>query len=478
MVPAALYLVLVAVIAAVLSGKRTYTMRQLRWFEGVLFGLTVMQFLNETYVGLFTEPFWLSMYAQRHPSEMSILGRQPSIFWMTLIIAYGTFVPNTGRRCAAVTTLMALAPLTLIGSVGMLQGQVPTRSLLLLLVEMVIWLGIGVAIAIYGSHKITVLREEAMAARKLGQYQLQRQLGAGGMGEVYLAEHVLLKRPCAVKVIRPEQAGDATTLQRFLREVQVTSTLTHPNTVQVFDYGQAEDGTVYYAMEYLTGLSLEDLVRVHGPLPPGRTIGVLRQLCGALAEAHGIGLIHRDIKPSNVILCSRGGVHDVAKLLDFGLVRTQAMAAHQVGLTQAGMVFGTPTYMSPEQAVGNDLDARSDIYSLGALAYFLLTGQPPFVRDSIVQVLAAHINEAITPPRTHRPTIPPDLEAVVLRCLAKNPDDRFADVASLEQALGACGAASDWMQSDAAVWWSVVPAQAADTRDGSRGTLRHNAMSS
>jgi serine/threonine-protein kinase len=241
--------------------------------------------------------------------------------------------------------------------------------------------------------------------------------------------------------------------------VQVTSTLTHPNTVQVFDYGQAEDGTVYYAMEYLTGLSLDDLVRVHGPLPPGRTIAVLRQLCGALAEAHGIGLIHRDIKPSNVILCNRGGVHDVAKLLDFGLVRMQAMEAQGVGLTQAGLIFGTPAYMSPEQAVGNDLDARSDIYSLGALAYFLLTGQPPFVRDSVVQVMAAHIGDAITPPRAHRATIPADLEAVVLRCLAKNPDDRFVDVASLEQALRACGAASDWMESDAVVWWDVVSAQ-------------------
>ena len=457
MAPAAIYLLLLAVIAAMLWGQRTYTLRQLRWFESVLFGLTVTHFLNETYAGLFAQPGWLVMYAQRHPAEMSILGRQPSVFWMALIIGYGTFVPNTGRRCAAVTSLMALAPLTLVGSVGLLEGQVPTRPLVLILVEMVIWLGIAVAIAIYGSHKITVLREEAMAARKLGQYQLKQQLGAGGMGEVYLAEHVLLKRPCAVKVIRPEQAGDPTTLQRFLREVQVTSTLTHPNTVQVFDYGQAEDGTVYYAMEYLTGLSLDDLVRAHGPLPPGRTIAVLRQLCGALAEAHGIGLIHRDIKPSNVILCSRGGVHDVAKLLDFGLVRMQS--TDDLGLTRQGLIFGTPTYMSPEQAVGTNLDARSDIYSLGALAYFLLTGQPPFRRDSVVQVLAAHIDEPVVAPRSCRPDVPEDLEAVVLRCLAKDPGERFPDAACLEQALRACGSAGDWIESDAAAWWAALPAR-------------------
>ena len=346
--------------------------------------------------------------------------------------------------------------LTVVGLAGFIQRAVPTQSLILFLVEMVIWLGTSVAIAIYGSHKITVLREEAMAARQLGQYQLKQRLGEGGMGEVYLAEHVLLKRPCAVKVIRPEQAGDPTMLQRFLREVQVTATLTHPNTVQVFDYGQASDGTVFYAMEYLTGLSLEQLVRLGGPLPAGRTISVLRQVCGALAEAHAIGLIHRDIKPSNVILCNRGGLHDVAKLLDFGLVRMQSTDALGAGLTQAGLIFGTPTYMSPEQAAGRNLDARSDIYSLGALAYFLVTGRPPFVHDSVVQVLAAHINEPVAPLRSRGPAVPQDLEAVVLRCLAKNPEERFPNVASLEQALRDCSAAGDWIESAAAAWWITL----------------------
>ena len=183
---------------------------------------------------------------------------------------------------------------------------------------------------------------------------------------------------------------------------------------------------------------------------------MLRQLCGALAEAHAIGLIHRDIKPSNVILCNRGGLHDVAKLLDFGLVRMQSTHALGAGLTQAGLIFGTPTYMSPEQATGRDLDARSDIYSLGALAYFLLTGQPPFVRDSVVQILAAHIKEPVAPLRSCRSDVHEDLEAVVLRCLAKDPEERFPDVARVEQALCACRSAGDWIESDAAAWWNAL----------------------
>ena len=307
---------------------------------------------------------------------------------------------------------MALAPLTVVGMAGFIQRAVPTQSLLLFLVEMVIWLGVSVAIAIYGSHKITVLREEAMAARQTRTVSVEATFGRGRHGRG------LPGRTRAAQAPLRSQGDPARTSGGCRRccsvssvKYQVTATLTHPNTVQVFDYGQASDGTVFYAMEYLTGLSLEQLVSPGGPLPAGRTICVLRQICGALGEAHAIGLIHRDIKPSNVILCNRGGVHDVAKLLDFGLVRMQSTDAVGVDLTRAGLIFGTPAYMSPEQAAGRNLDARSDIYSLGALAYFLVTGQPPFVRDSVVQVLAAHINEPVRSLRSRRPDVPQDLEA-------------------------------------------------------------------
>jgi tRNA A-37 threonylcarbamoyl transferase component Bud32 len=452
MIPGSAFIAFMTGMAAFLWRRRLFSLRQLRIVEGMVFGAIALFYLNETYIAVFVEPGWFSSYAQRHPMEMSILARQSAIIWLVHIIAYGTFIPNTGRRCAVVTSLMAASALATVAVAGRLH-HVDSRALSLYIGEMVMWMSVAVAMAVYGSQKITALREEALAARKLGQYQLKRRLGEGGMGEVYLAEHVLLRRPCAVKIIRPEQAGDARTLQRFLREVQATATLTHPNTIQVFDYGQAADGTMFYAMEYLTGLNLEELVGRQGPFSAARTIFVLRQLCGALGEAHAIGLIHRDIKPSNVILGSRGGRHDVAKLLDFGLVRMQSRDARDTRLTQAGLIFGTPAYMSPEQAAGHaNVDRRSDIYSLGALACFLLTGAPAFVRPTMAQTLAAHIDDPVTPLRTRVPSIPEDLDAVVLRCLRKRADERFADMAELECALAACRAADEWTQADAASW--------------------------
>src|SRR5205823_11209781 len=220
--------------------------------------------------------------------------------------------------------------------------------------------GMAVAIAIFGSYKISELQQEALQARKLGQYVLKRRLGKGGMGEVYLGEHVLLRRACAIKLIRPDQAGDRTNLSRFEREVKAMAALTHWNTVEIYDYGHAEDGTFYYVMEYLPGLSLQDLVERCGPLPPERAVHFLRQLCGALSEAHALGVIHRDLKPSNVIVGERGGVHDVAKLLDFGLVHCLGTCPGAERLTIQGTILGSPPYMAPEQARGrDDLDRKS-----------------------------------------------------------------------------------------------------------------------
>src|SRR5260370_20752200 len=200
------------------------------------------------------------------------------------------------------------------------------------------------------------------------------------MGEVCPGEHLLLRRPCAVKLIRPDRTTDTNSFLRFEGELQASASVTAANTVQVFDYGHTEDGTFYYAMEYLPGLNLEQLVKRHGPLPPERAVHLLRQTCGALQEAHAAGLIHRDIKPSNIITCERGGQHDVAKLLDFGLVLSHGLGGDVAGLTQEGAIAGTPAYMSPQQAdAKQDLDARSAIYSVCAVAHFLLTGQPPFV---------------------------------------------------------------------------------------------------
>ena len=241
--------------------------------------------------------------------------------------------------------------------------------------------------------------------------------------------------PARSRSSEPNKATDPHALARFHAEVRATAKLTHWNTVEIFDYGSTDDGTFYYVMEYLPGLSLAELVERHGPLPAERVIHLLEQTCDALAEAHSAGLIHRDIKPGNIFAAQRGGVYDVAKLLDFGLVKP-IMPTDGANLTVAGTITGSPLFMAPEQA-GSDHkpDARSDIYSLGAVAYYLLTGQPPFDSQNAIKVLVAHLHDRVVPPSQHRPEMPADLEAIVMRCLEKNPDDRFNDATSLGQCL-------------------------------------------
>jgi serine/threonine-protein kinase len=376
-----------------------------------------------------------------------------SLRWFALLVGYGAVIPNTWRRCTAVVTVLAISPLFLFAVLSLWMRPLPTDVAVTVLSVLALWIGVAVIVVVFTAYRIEVLGQQAAEAGKLGQYLLKQRLGSGGMGEVYLAEHLLLRRPCAVKLIRREQAGDPTYVQRFEREVRLTATLTHPNTIQVFDYGRTDDDTFYYVMEYLKSFSLEQMVSRHGPLPAGRAIYLLRQVCAALREAHAIGLLHRDIKPGNVLVCERGGEHDVIKLLDFGLVLPLTEGDGD-RLTQDAAIAGTPAYMSPEQAAGDEnLDARSDIYSVGALAYFLLSGHPPFVHPSAVKTLAAHLHEMPSRLTSSRPDIPGDLEATVLRCLAKNRANRFANAESLEAALAACGAAASWSSKEAATWW-------------------------
>jgi tRNA A-37 threonylcarbamoyl transferase component Bud32 len=465
--------------AGLLASRVPLSVPRLRLIEVVLFGVTAL-FFAWLQVSLDWHRRILEWAAPGHFENVQRLANsQNTLRWFALIVIYGTFVPNTWRRCAVIVGVLALTPLALMVAAPLLLGC--THLLACLgqsLLDSVILLGIASAIGIFGSYKISTLEKEAYAARQLGQYRLKERLGSGGMGEVYLGEHLLLRRRCAIKLIRPEQAGDPTTLERFGREVQAMAMLTHWNTVEVYDYGHADDGTFYYVMEYLPGLSLQDLVARHGPLPPERAVHFLRQVCAALREAHTLGIIHRDIKPSNVIASERGGVPDVAKLLDFGLVQCMDIACADARLTVQGTILGSPPFMSPEQALGKDsVDPRTDIYSVGALAYFLLTGQPPFVRETAMQILMAHVYEQVPPPSQLRPDIPPDLEAVILRCLEKDPAKRFPDAEALDEALTHCTSAGRWTRQDAAEWWHNVsskegtPDADGEARDSYQGMI-------
>lgn len=298
------------------------------------------------------------------------------------------------------------------------------------------------------------LQQATLAAKQLGQYSLEEKLGAGGMGTVYRAKHAMLRRPTAVKLLNVEQMSESA-IARFEREVQLTSSLTHPNTVSVFDYGRTPDGIFYYAMEYLDGLNLEDLVKRFGPVPESRLIYILKQACGALSEAHTAGMVHRDIKPANIFLTCRGGSHDFVKVLDFGLVKSLEVA-DQANLTNPNTVTGTPYYLSPEAVNHPDqVDARADVYALAAVGYFILTGTPVFSGSTVVDICMKHMKNTPESPSTRlgKP-VSEGLEALILRCLAKAPSDRPKDAAELLQGLESCVIQGKWTAVDATAWWA------------------------
>jgi serine/threonine-protein kinase len=445
-------IMVLATVSGLLWSRRPLSVRSLRVFELTIFGMIAALFAWLQFDTYHDGALLRSIVPGGEALVFRQVGTAAALPWFVLIVLYGTFVPNTWRRCAAVTGMLASILLALLLA-GSLVDEAAGPHMSSALPGVVIMMATAVAIAVFGSYKIRELQQRAHQAQRLGQYRLIEPLGFGGMSSVYLAEHVLLRRPCAVKLIRPDQAGDSRTLIRFEREVQATATLTHPNTIEIFDYGHAEDGTFYYVMEYLPGMNLEDLVERHGPMPPERAAHLLRQVCQALREAHGIGLIHRDVKPSNIIACERGRVYDVAKLLDFGLVKRIDLGSEDPRLTLEGSLAGTPAFMSPEQAAGKQLDARSDMYNVGVVAYFLITGQLLFDRDSRLQMLHAHAYEPVVPIPEFRYAVPADLQRVILRCLEKDPVRRYQDAMNLDKALAACACAGRWTLERAEDWW-------------------------
>lgn len=272
------------------------------------------------------------------------------------------------------------------------------------------------------SKTIYGLRSAVEKAVQLGQYIVHEKIGEGGMGAVYRASHAMMKRPTAIKVIPPDRAG-ANAVARFEREVMAASRLTHPNNVAIYDYGRTRGGVFYYAMELLDGEDLARVVDREGPQPAERTMRILRQMAAALEEAHAAGLVHRDVKPENVVLCTRGGMSDFVKVLDFGLVKD--IASPSATLTSERAIAGTPLYMAPEAILAPEtVGPPADVYGLGCVAYVLLTGRPPFEAHNLIAVCAAHVHQPPEPPSMRALAIPPSLDALVLRCLAKDPSER------------------------------------------------------
>jgi len=326
----------------------------------------------------------------------------------------------------------------------------------------------GVLAAILGFATLTSLRTIARLRRqveKVGPYRLVARLGRGAMGVVWEARHALLRRPTAVKLLAPGTEGERA-LARFEREVQLTAGLTHPSTIAIYDYGRTADGIFYYAMELLRGLNLQQLVTFDGPLPAGRVVGLLRQACGALSEAHAAGLIHRDIKPANIMICLYGGIPDFVKLLDFGLVKD--LTAPPVegeplpappGLSDDGLLshdgslLGTPLYMAPEgMSDPGRLDARADLFALGAVGYFLLTGKPPFPGRTAIEIFKLERHGPSVPLAQAAACLPPGLAAALGKCLSFRREDRPASADALEALLEGCGVAP-WSAAEARAWW-------------------------
>jgi hypothetical protein len=393
---------------------------------------------------------------------------------MYVLLAYAVYVPSTARHTLVVASLMTLP---LLGSIFVAfrawdpalydppaatwpKGEVGDMAYPATLVSAFLW-SVVVAMACIFSQTVHGLRKAVTDIRRLGQYTLEKKLGEGGMGVVYRASHAMLRRPTAIKLLLPDRAGkDA--LIRFEREVQRTAMLTHPNTVTVFDYGRTTDGVFYYAMELLEGASLDEIVEVDGPQPEERVIHLLEQAAASLAEAHDARLIHRDIKPGNILVVDRGGISDLVKVVDFGLVKDVGFSARgeattEPALTMADAITGTPLYIAPETVTAPEtVDARTDLYALGAVGYWLLTGTHVFGGKSILEVCGHHLHSVPDPPsmRLNAP-VSLDLETVLLACLAKRPEDRPASAHVLRERLRACAAAGRWTNARAAQWWAM-----------------------
>jgi tRNA A-37 threonylcarbamoyl transferase component Bud32 len=402
----------------------------------------------------------LIFYGNGPPHDRVVI---PEISWIgAVILMFAAIVPTPPKR----TVIAALIAVSM-NPIGMLIAReygawdfgAASNVLLMHYPDLLLVVAAGVI-----SHVVTQLGRQVTKAREMGSYKLGDLLGSGGMGEVYKATHTMLARPAAVKLIRPETLGASDSesaelaMRRFAREAEAAANLRSPHTVEVYDFGVTDDQTMYFVMEMLDGLDLETLVKQHGALPAGRTIYIMRQVCESLAEAHARGLVHRDIKPANIHLGIVGLRHDFVKVLDFGLVKeVKRMDSQDSLITAKGVAIGTPSYMAPELALGEAVDGRADVYALGCVGYFLLTGRLVFEADNPMRVMVKHVEEKPVPPSTRidRP-IPPSLDDVILGCLVKEPAGRTQSAVALSEALEkAMADVEPWTEARAAEWWAT-----------------------
>jgi serine/threonine-protein kinase len=431
-----LHVAATAILLAVwlLASRSASSDRALRWFDasGTIAAVVCYELMT------------LTMLLAWRPDQLVLL------ILNAVLLGRAALVPSDPRRTAwiSVASVAAVPVITFFLYRG---GRAQDLIVGALVTQATLWATFTVVLATVTSSVTFHLRRSVARARQLGQYRLLEKIGEGGMGVVYRGEHEMLRRPTAIKLLPPHIAGEVT-LRRFEREAQQTARLTNPHTVSVYDFGRTPEGAFYYVMEFLDGVDLDRLVREEGALPPGRVVNILRQVCEALAEAHSVGLIHRDIKPANILLSVWGGVPDYAKIVDFGLVK-EIDEAEDARLTRENVFAGTLNYLAPESIEGGSPDPRSDLYSLGAVAYFLLTGVPVF-EGQPVQVIQSHLKAAPQQPsaRIGRP-LPAKLENVILDCLEKDPNDRPESAQALIDRLNACDDVAPWAAEEAREWW-------------------------
>jgi serine/threonine-protein kinase len=400
----------------------------------------------------------LMIHWEAPPQGMPVF---PLISWIgAIVLMFSAIVPSTPTK-----TLIAGLFAVSMNPIGMLISKArgiwdfgPASNALLM--HYPDFLLVGVAVVI--SFVMTQMGQKVAKEREMGSYQLGELIGAGGMGEVYRATHRMLARPAAIKLIRPEVMGGGNgasaqlAVKRFWREATAAASLRSTHTVELYDFGVMEDQTLYFVMELLEGMDLETLVRRKGPVPASRVIFILTQVCESLEEAHSRGLVHRDIKPANIHVGRLGLRYDFVKVLDFGLVKAVENPQTEDSLaTAAGLTPGTPAYMAPEMALGEKVDGRADIYALGCVAYFMLTGQRVFEAETPFQMIAKHLQEAPARPSTRTELqVPEALDQLVLACLAKKPEQRPETAADLGRSLAAIGG-ERWTQAQAKQWWAT-----------------------